>query len=198
MLSQWSDWLKSHDLMWPGGLVRVMYDHCATIWLVTQGDWVDDDRCGEGEFTYNTGDTYRGNWADNKQSMVHLPSTENLWQMWWWFVSSCTDGFGELQYASNDIYRGYWKDGVRHGDVRLPVCLSHLSMCLWFSLLPTLLTSLSFSTFLLPSLFPFFSLPPFFLLITLPSLSPFFPSLSPKLFRVESCTQMVTTLQATL
>ena len=33
---------------------------------------MDDERCGEGEFTYNTGDTYRGNWADNKQSMIHL------------------------------------------------------------------------------------------------------------------------------
>ena len=183
MLCQWSDCLKSHDLMWPGGLVRVAYDHCATIWLVTQGDWVDDDRCGEGEFTYNTGDTYRGNWADNKQSMVHLPSTRNFWQMWWWFVSSCTDGMGELQYASNDIYRGYWKDGVRHGDVRLPVCLSHLSMCLWFSLLPTLLTSLSF--FFPPSYPSFFppSFPSFLSLLSsywspsLPSLPPFPPFL---------------------
>ena len=173
MLSQWSDWLKSHDLMWPGGLVRVVYDHCTTIWLVTQGDWVDDDRCGEGEFTYNTGDTYRGNWADNKQSMVHLPSTGNFWQMWWWFVSSCTDGMGELQYASNDIYRGYWKDGVRHGDVRLPFCLSHLSVCVY--------DSPSYPSFFPPS-FPSFlsflssywspSLP------SLPSFPPFLPNSS--------------------
>ncbi len=33
-----------------------------------QGDWVDDERCGEGEFTYNTGDVYRGRWSEDRQS----------------------------------------------------------------------------------------------------------------------------------
>lgn len=29
---------------------------------------MDDERCGEGEFTYNTGDVYRGKWVEDKQS----------------------------------------------------------------------------------------------------------------------------------
>jgi len=33
-----------------------------------QGYWEDDDRCGEGELTYNTGEIYKGTWRDDKQS----------------------------------------------------------------------------------------------------------------------------------
>lgn len=32
---------------------------------------MDDERCGEGELTYNTGEVYRGKWSEDKQSM-HL------------------------------------------------------------------------------------------------------------------------------
>ncbi len=37
-----------------------------------QGDWADDERCGEGELTYNTGEVYRGRWSEDKQSMYVL------------------------------------------------------------------------------------------------------------------------------
>ena len=44
-----------------------------SVYLFPQGDWVDDERCGEGELTYNTGEVYRGKWSEDKQSMyVHL------------------------------------------------------------------------------------------------------------------------------
>ena len=33
-----------------------------------QGYWEDDDRSGEGELTYNTGELYKGMWRDDKQS----------------------------------------------------------------------------------------------------------------------------------
>ena len=87
---------------------------------------MDDERCGEGEFTYNTGDVYRGRWSEDKQSMsllshphtctcitMHTPTHSHTHTL----THSHEDGMGELQFASNDIYRGYWKDGIRHGDV---------------------------------------------------------------------------------
>ena len=36
--------------------------------IITQGNWVDNERSGEGEFHYNTGEVYSGHWADDKQS----------------------------------------------------------------------------------------------------------------------------------
>ena len=29
---------------------------------------MDDERCGEGELKYNTGESYRGKWSDDKPS----------------------------------------------------------------------------------------------------------------------------------
>ncbi len=50
--------------------VLTLYMHiCACI----QGDWVDDERSGEGEFTYNTGDVYRGRWSEDRQSEFYTP-----------------------------------------------------------------------------------------------------------------------------
>ena len=34
---------------------------------------MDDERCGEGELTYNTGDVYRGRWSEEKQSASEPP-----------------------------------------------------------------------------------------------------------------------------
>ena len=31
---------------------------------------MDDERNGEGEFTFNTGDVYRGKWSEDRQSML--------------------------------------------------------------------------------------------------------------------------------
>ena len=36
----------------------------------SQGYWEDDDRCGDGELTYNTGEAYKGQWRDDKQSKL--------------------------------------------------------------------------------------------------------------------------------
>ena len=36
----------------------------------SQGHWEDDDRCGDGELTYNTGEAYKGQWRDDKQSKL--------------------------------------------------------------------------------------------------------------------------------
>ncbi len=40
--------------------------------MTLQGDWVDDERSGEGEFTYNTGDVYSGRWSEDKQSKYNI------------------------------------------------------------------------------------------------------------------------------
>ena len=37
-----------------------------------QGDWIDDERCGEGELTYNTGEVYHGKWSEDKQSKLSV------------------------------------------------------------------------------------------------------------------------------
>ena len=36
--------------------------------LTPQGDWIDNERSGEGEFRYNTGEVYNGRWRVDKQS----------------------------------------------------------------------------------------------------------------------------------
>ena len=43
-----------------------------------QGYWEDDDRCGEGELTYNTGEVYKGGWRDDKQSKFRKHHRGNL------------------------------------------------------------------------------------------------------------------------
>ena len=34
-----------------------------------QGDWVDDERHGEGQFTFNTREVYEGKWTEDRISM---------------------------------------------------------------------------------------------------------------------------------
>ena len=41
------------------------------MWFFIQGYWEDDERCGDGELTYNTGEVYKGGWRDDKQSEVY-------------------------------------------------------------------------------------------------------------------------------
>ncbi len=56
--------------------VLTLYMH---IFACIQGDWVDDERSGEGEFTYNTGDVYRGRWSEDRQSECYTPATLSAW-----------------------------------------------------------------------------------------------------------------------
>lgn len=51
--------------------IYVVYYMCVCH-MTVQGDWVDDERSGEGEFTYNTGDVYSGKWSEDKQSKYAL------------------------------------------------------------------------------------------------------------------------------
>ena len=41
---------------------------CVCVCVDQQGDWIDNERSGEGEFRYNTGETYNGRWRVDKQS----------------------------------------------------------------------------------------------------------------------------------
>jgi len=43
---------------------NIISDHV----IPTQGYWEDDERCGRGELTYNTGEVYSGDWKDDRQS----------------------------------------------------------------------------------------------------------------------------------
>ena len=95
---------------------------------------MDNQRSGEGEFHYNTGEVYNGHWADDKQSMsssltcfcscfIHHSFSSFSSSSSSSSPTSYPGGYGELKYASGDVYRGMWREGLRNGKVRLFVCL---------------------------------------------------------------------------
>ncbi len=57
-----------------------------------KGDWVDDERRGNGVFTSSNGNRYEGQFKDNK---MH--------------------GKGKMNYVNKDSYTGDWVDGLRAG-----------------------------------------------------------------------------------
>ena len=70
-----------------------------------QGDWIDDERCGEGEFRYNTGETYNGRWREDKQSMCDIRQMKNGQNLKLDFFYSLAAGpFLTIAFHRVDIY----------------------------------------------------------------------------------------------
>ena len=61
-----------------------------------EGEWEDDQRCGEGVMKYANGDVYEGNWGPGGQFGVRC-------------------GQGRCTYANGDVYEGEWQNDMRCG-----------------------------------------------------------------------------------
>ena len=47
-----------------------------------QGEWVDDERCGQGTLYYNTGEVYQGGWAADLQGVLVMAMRGGATQTW--------------------------------------------------------------------------------------------------------------------
>ena len=204
MLSQWSDWLKSHGLVarWIGSsCIWPLYYNLIGCSGRLGGRWavwrrgVHLQHGGHLPWELGRQQAEYGSLALHWELLTDVRVVCFLVHRWDGWAAVC------VQWHLPRVLEG-WSQTWRCKTASLSVSLEYVSMILpspyppclaFFFGLPFLPRSYPSS-----SLFPFFILtdhppfplfPSFLSLLSLPSL----PSLSPKLFRVESCTQMVTT-----
>lgn len=61
-----------------------------------EGDYVDDRKCGFGQFVWASGNIYKGEYKDDER-----------------------EGYGEMYWTDGSCYQGEWIRGIQHGYGRM-------------------------------------------------------------------------------
>ena len=79
------------------------------------GNFKDGDRHGEGSMTWDVGDTYKGQWVNNKMHGKGTYKTKLLTYTGN-FTAGIIEGQGTAKYTNGATYVGEWKNNNRHGQ----------------------------------------------------------------------------------
>jgi hypothetical protein len=98
-----------------------VFDNCLGGWTYSNGqtyfgEWKDDKKYGQGYFTTPGGQTHLGEWKDDKrngQGIATFPGGETYVGEW---KDDVRYGQGRNLYSDGQTYVGEWKDDVRYGQ----------------------------------------------------------------------------------
>ena len=79
------------------------------------GEFKDDKRHGNGQYTWSNGDVYIGNWDKGKMSGFGLKVSKNSEVYAGMWKDDKADGLGAKYFVTKDTYIGGHKDDYRHG-----------------------------------------------------------------------------------
>ncbi|MBS4869024.1 MAG: hypothetical protein KHZ95_04910 [Eubacterium sp.] len=74
---------------------------------------------GNGQFDFDTGSTYKGNWADNEISGVGKLNVPSKGKYTGEFKNSKKNGNGSFTWSDGSTYTGEWKDDMIWGRVNI-------------------------------------------------------------------------------
>lgn len=74
---------------------------------------------GRGKMIYNNGDTYDGEWINNKKHGRGIMIYKNMDTYDGSWENDMMDGYGTYKTIHNEIYSGCWKNGFKNGNGRI-------------------------------------------------------------------------------
>jgi len=77
---------------------------------IYNGDWLNDNKNGEGRMIYSNDDVYFGDWLNDKKN-----------------------GIGIMSYANHDIYEGNWKDDKKNGNGKMIYANGDIYTGIWLN-----------------------------------------------------------------
>ena len=86
------------------------------------GQWLEDERTGNGVYYYSNGDKYTGTFLKGKRSGQgeYLYNNGDAY-VGYWFEDKKT-GYGEFTFQKGGYYKGYWEDNMMDGDGFMMYC----------------------------------------------------------------------------
>merc|ERR1712228_1157190 len=82
-----------------------------------KGNWKDNKKNGHGMYKWANGDEYRGNWKDNKKNGYGVNKwavSGNEYRGNW--KDNKKNGYGVNKWEDGDEYHGNWSNDVKHGQ----------------------------------------------------------------------------------
>ncbi|KPI83663.1 putative protein kinase [Leptomonas seymouri] len=83
-----------------------------------EGEWLDGVMHGRGTYTWTDGDYYKGEYVKGRmEGYGEMKDTTGLYTGEW--VADTRQGYGRMVYTGGSIYEGEWLAGMRHGPGKL-------------------------------------------------------------------------------
>ena len=85
-----------------------------------EGDFIKDKKCGKGKILFDSGDTYEGEFNDNKfNGYGHYIWAKNKNEYTGNYLNGKFHGEGRYQWGENEYYNGEYVNGIKEGEGEL-------------------------------------------------------------------------------
>jgi hypothetical protein len=100
---------------------------------IYNGDWLNDNKNGEGIMIYSNNDVYLGDWLNDKKNGIGIMYYANGDKYAGNWKDDKKNGNGKMEYINGDKYEGNWLDDKRSGNGKMIYANGHIYTGIWLN-----------------------------------------------------------------